>query len=230
MTTFWKNFRQWLDGVEPLDTEDAEILSNHHRRAAIKVLSNQEDEHITLTDLSHEIAELEHGSNYSRTQRKSIYSSIHGAHLESLNKYQLIDYSTDPCLNLRATPDLLELEQYIEKQPAEDSLFYEFDQEDSGFTANKGFRALSNHRSRFTIDHIDENGTSTLREMYTELAAEENNKRVEELDFKVKNRCYVGLKQTHLPLLEEIDVVELNENEDTIYRGENLGTLSKYIP
>ena len=226
---FWKEFRSWLNGERPLEINEAEILSNHHRRATIKVLSDLEDEKIALSDLSHEVAELEHGQKYSRSQRKSIYSSIHSVHLDTLDNADIIDYSTENCLYVTERDYLYELEQYVEERPSEKSLFHEF-QDGQGFTANQGFNALSSSRSRFAINFIEENNTSPFKDMYQDLAVDETGKYIEELSSKDWQRQYVGLKQTHVPRLEEMNVLEVNDNFMRISKGENFGHLSKYIP
>lgn len=89
------------------------------------------------------------------------------------------------------------------------------------------FRILSSSRRRYIIFFLHEEGESvSLNELATRIAAEENDRPVEEVTDSERQRVYISLYQTHLPKLEEADIIEYDEDErmvtlspETIQRG-----------
>lgn len=76
-------------------------------------------------------------------------------------------------------------------------------------TQDEVFTILKNQRRRRVIRYLKQNGgAASLREVTAEIAATENDVSVEELSYNQRKVVYVSLYQTHIPRLEEADVIE----------------------
>jgi hypothetical protein len=76
------------------------------------------------------------------------------------------------------------------------------------------FRLLSSSRRRQIIYLLfQEGGPMSLNDLATRIAAEENEKAVEDVTDSERQRVYISLYQTHLPKLEDSEVVEYDEDE-----------------
>lgn len=72
------------------------------------------------------------------------------------------------------------------------------------------FEVLSNERRRHTLQYLERYGNRTieLRELVTHVAARENDTAVERLNSAQRKRVYTALRQTHLPKLDNYDLIE----------------------
>jgi DNA-binding transcriptional ArsR family regulator len=76
------------------------------------------------------------------------------------------------------------------------------------------FRILSSSRRRYIIYFLHEEGEPvSLNDLATRIAAEENDRPVEEVTDSERQRVYISLYQTHLPKLEEADIISYDEDE-----------------
>jgi DNA-binding transcriptional ArsR family regulator len=76
------------------------------------------------------------------------------------------------------------------------------------------FRILSNSRRRYIIYYLHEAGDEmSLKELATRIAAVENDTAVEEVTDEERQRVYISLYQTHLPKLEEAEIVSYDDEE-----------------
>ena len=76
------------------------------------------------------------------------------------------------------------------------------------------FRILSSSRRRYIIYFLHEEGAPvSLNDLATRIAAEENDRPVEEVTDSERQRVYISLYQTHLPKLEEADIITYDEDE-----------------
>ena len=79
------------------------------------------------------------------------------------------------------------------------------------------FDILSNRRRRYALHYlIDHPEGVPLQTLAREIAAWENETPVESLSRKQRKRVYVSLYQTHIPKLEEVDIVEYDDDTGTI--------------
>lgn len=75
------------------------------------------------------------------------------------------------------------------------------------------FRILSNFRRRYVIYYLKEvDREVSLRELATQIAARENEVSPESITDEERQRVYISLYQTHLPKLEEHDIVDYDED------------------
>ena len=76
------------------------------------------------------------------------------------------------------------------------------------------FRILSSSRRRYIIYFLHEEGKPvSLNDLATRIAAEENERPVEEVTDSERQRVYISLYQTHLPKLEEAEIITYDEDE-----------------
>ena len=83
------------------------------------------------------------------------------------------------------------------------------------------FRILSSSRRRYIIYFLHEEGESvSLNDLATRIAAEENDRPVDEVTDSERQRVYISLYQTHLPKLEEADIIRYDEDERMVTLSE----------
>jgi len=230
----WDRIKSWLkrdSNYRPISIEEADVLSSNRRRAAIKVLSNSEKDVFQLTELADEVCELEYGEEFPKQKSKSVYSTLHSTHLNNMANAKIIEFKKEPYYKVRKKSKLCELDQYIEEEPSEESLFKGLPENpEKAFTANQGFNALKNPRRRFIIGYLDEVESTSIKNLYSDLAASENSDQLENISKNDLKKFYVSLKQTHIPFLEQINTVSYDEQSGIVTGEDNLQHLSKYLP
>lgn len=88
-------------------------------------------------------------------------------------------------------------------------------------TKDEVYFALSNYRRRFVLDHLAEHERPCqLRELVEALAAWENSIDPVMTSSVQRKRAYVSLRQTHLPKLDELDLVDFDAGRGTVAIGE----------
>jgi len=76
------------------------------------------------------------------------------------------------------------------------------------------FRILSSGRRRYIIYFLHREGEEmSLGDLATRIAAEENERTIEDVTDAERQRVYISLYQTHLPKLQEADIVEYDDEE-----------------
>jgi hypothetical protein len=85
-----------------------------------------------------------------------------------------------------------------------------------GVTADVVFQTLSNERRRLALQALASEGTMTVRELTTSVAAAENGVAVEELEYRERKRVYTSLVQTHLPAMHKNDVVDYDKSRGVV--------------
>ena len=115
------------------------------------------------------------------------------------------------------------------EKTAETSL-EEHDESDDGLTQEVAFTMLSCRRRRYILHYLRREGREvTLRELSKQLAAWENDVDLEAVTHKQRMRVYTALRQSHLPKLNEYDVVEFDESAGTIALTDEASELEVYL-
>ncbi|MFW5963447.1 MAG: DUF7344 domain-containing protein [Natronomonas sp.] len=79
------------------------------------------------------------------------------------------------------------------------------------------FDVLSSSRRRLVLRRLEaRDGESTINDLAEHIAAVENDKAVSELSSQERKRVYVSLYQAHLPRMEEVGVVSLDDGTVTV--------------
>ena len=98
-------------------------------------------------------------------------------------------------------------------------------------TRDEVYDILSNGRRRFVIYLLREEGEPIpLSELSDRVAAWENDLPVEELSDQQVKRVYVSLYQTHIPKLEESNIVEYDKDSGVVSLASNVSSLDAYLP
>jgi len=92
------------------------------------------------------------------------------------------------------------------------------------------FSMLSNQRRRYVLYYLNQYpGTVSLRDLAERIAAWENDVAVADLDYKQRKRVYTSLHQTHLPKLDEAEIVEYDRDDGTITLADGAADLDVYL-
>jgi DNA-binding transcriptional ArsR family regulator len=92
------------------------------------------------------------------------------------------------------------------------------------------FSILSNQRRRCVLYYLHDNrGSVSLRELAERIAAWENGVPVDELEYKQRKRVYTSLHQTHLPKLDEADIVAYDRDSGRIELASRAADLDDYL-
>lgn len=105
-----------------------EVLSNARRRHVVHYLL-QQDDGVTLRDLSEQVAAWENdveSPNVTSKQRKRVYTALHQSHLPKLDQKGVIQYDSDRG-TVSPTDRLSDLRVYLEVVPEDEipwSIYY----------------------------------------------------------------------------------------------------------
>ena len=95
---------------------------------------------------------------------------------------------------------------------------------------NELFFALSNHRRRFVLDHLyREGGPCKVRELVEALAAWENDIEVSMTTSVQRKRAYVSLRQSHLPKLADLGLIDYDPSRGVVNPGERWDAIDGYL-
>ncbi|MFW5959039.1 MAG: DUF7344 domain-containing protein [Natronomonas sp.] len=92
------------------------------------------------------------------------------------------------------------------------------------------FEILYNRRRRDVLSYLrDHDGTSTVSDLAEYIAAKENDTSVSRLSSTERKRVYVGLYQNHLPMMDDIGIVDYDKNRGTVQLRECISQLEPYL-
>jgi hypothetical protein len=96
---------------------------------------------------------------------------------------------------------------------------------------DEAYDLLSNARRRFVLSYLRaQDGPVPLNELSQRLAAQENGIPVDDLTDQQIKRIYVSLYQTHLPKLEEAELIEYDRDRSVLELREAADRLDDYLP
>jgi hypothetical protein len=99
----------------------------------------------------------------------------------------------------------------------------------SGLSKEEIFDVLSNHRRRYAVHHLIQNGETTLGELAEHVAAWEYDKQIHEVSSRERKRVYCALQQSHLPKMDTANVIEFDKNRGTVTPTEATENLDIYL-
>ena len=92
------------------------------------------------------------------------------------------------------------------------------------------FEILSNKRRRMVLYYLQHNdGSATIQELAKRIAALENDVSVEELSDQQRKRVYVSLYQTHIPKLQESDIIHYDEERGEVHLTDRARAIDSYL-
>ncbi len=97
-------------------------------------------------------------------------------------------------------------------------------------TQDDAFEMLSSRRRRHVIHYLKQHEEpATLRDLVEQIAAWENGVSREEVTYEQRMRVYTALRQSHLPKLDDGDVVQFDADRGTIELTDAASDLEVYL-
>lgn len=88
---------------------------------------------------------------------------------------------------------------------------------DSEFATGEAYEILSNQRRRYAVHYLKQvDDAVSVRDLAEQVAAWENDKPIEQLDSQERKRVYISLTQSHLSTLDDADIIEFDEQANTV--------------
>jgi len=98
------------------------------------------------------------------------------------------------------------------------------------FTAEAVHGILGNRRRRYVLEFLREHSdTVGMRELCVAVAARENDCEPDDVRPKQRKRVYTALRQTHLPRLATVGLVEYDRDRSTVAPTDRLSVLDPYF-
>ncbi len=92
------------------------------------------------------------------------------------------------------------------------------------------FAVLSSQRRRFALHCLQKyGGPMALADMADEIAVWENDTDIADISPEEVKRIYVSLYHTHVPKLEDADIVEYSQERDMVALSENAEQVTAHI-
>jgi len=110
------------------------------------------------------------------------------------------------------------------------SLDQENQESTDDLTVDVIFEALKNERRRRVIKYLEANdGQTELSDVAERIAAEENDKSIQEITYDERKRVYVALYQCHLPKLDDMGIISFNKSRGLMELRETAKQLKPYL-
>jgi len=102
---------------------------------------------------------------------------------------------------------------------------------DSELRRDELFEVLGNRRRLYVLASLkqDENGEIDFAELVTRVAALENEVPADQVESDERKSVYVGLRQTHLPKMDEYNLVEYDRDRGTVTLGDAAEKAQMYL-
>lgn len=102
--------------------------------------------------------------------------------------------------------------------------------DDQELSKDEVFFALSNYRRRYLVHYLKQtNRPADLRELSEQIAAWENEIDVPRTTSIQRKRVYVSLRQTHLPKMDDLGIVEFDSVRGTARLTDRVADLDLYL-
>lgn len=95
---------------------------------------------------------------------------------------------------------------------------------------DEAFFLLKNRRRRAVIEYLlEQDGSAQFDDLVVAIAAQENDKSVDEITYKERKSVHTSLYQSHLPKLEEAGVVEYGRRSGSVVLTDAVATIRPYL-
>lgn len=91
------------------------------------------------------------------------------------------------------------------------------------------FKVLSHSYRRYALDCLREHGTMALADLVDEVAARAFGTSPADLDEQERDRVFLTLYHTHIPLLAAADMVDFDQHEATVAPGEAIAQAEPFL-
>lgn len=104
------------------------------------------------------------------------------------------------------------------------------DRTDRRLSEDEVFEVLYNSLRRDVITYLREHeNEATVSDIAEHIAAKENDKTVQQLSSYERKRVYIGLYQNHLPMMDDVGVIEYDKHRGTVQLRECATQLEPYL-
>lgn len=104
------------------------------------------------------------------------------------------------------------------------------ERQDGTLSRDDVFDVLYNERRRDVLDYLRDNGgEATVSDLAEYIAAMENDTTVQQLSSSERKCVYVGLYQNHLPMMDDVGVVDYDKNRGTVELRDCMPQLRPYL-
>lgn len=186
-----------------------EILANRWRRDVLRSLRDRSGV-ISLTELAKHVASREQGKGpdeIPEKETKKVYVSLCQTHVPRLDTAGLVSYDPDDRVVTAARGEPFDLA--CRHMAAASKLSNRVEE----LSADTILAVVQNGRRRFVLEYLeDTGGEAELSEVTENLAATENRVSVEDVTSRQLKAVYNPLYQTHLPMLDDVGLVDYDEN------------------
>jgi len=120
----------------------------------------------------------------------------------------------------------------VESEPTEmaPNSVEESEDEEESLSLDIVFGILSNRRRQLVLEYLrDNDGEATTGELAEHIAAIENDTTVQQLNAQQRKRVYIGLYQSHLPKMDDVDVIDFNQSRGRVSPGRHVEPLYEYL-
>jgi len=103
---------------------------------------------------------------------------------------------------------------------------------DTSISKDDAFHILQNSRRRAVLRYLaahDEEDRFVMRDLAEEVAAWEHDTTVQQLVSDERQRVYIALYQSHLPKLDDHDIIEYNQSRGVVEPTELVDALAPYL-
>jgi predicted transcriptional regulator len=98
------------------------------------------------------------------------------------------------------------------------------------FSTSEAYDILSDRRRRYAVHYLKQvGGPVSVRELAEQVAAWENSKTVEELDYQERKRVYSSLTQSPLSTMEEAGIIDHAEQAKTVELTDSVEETDIYL-
>lgn len=233
---------------QPLFTNQADILKNHRRRGVISllkqeenklsnlansILNNKEPNRIDQKDAIKKIAIWENSNTdtIDQKEKKRAQTSLTQNHIPRLEEENIINYRPNDNVIEASEPEIYNYMPLVEEKPHQKSLFPGITKDKENYlTADQGFKLLSNDRRQRTIQYIDNYQQDSIIDV-SDLAEYIASFESEELfNSSDRKKIYISLIQSHLPCMNDSEVLEYDKDRKLLSEGKYFETISRFLP
>lgn len=114
---------------------------------------------------------------------------------------------------------------------APDAVTTESDEAESpSLSDDELFEVLSNRRRRYVVHALEEHGdTAEIGDVAEQVAAWEYDVDVEQVSYDERKRVYTALQQSHLPMMDDLGVVNFDKNRGVVEPTASLDDVEVYM-
>lgn len=102
--------------------------------------------------------------------------------------------------------------------------------DDQYLSVDQAYNILSDRRRRYAIHHLKQvDSPVSVQDLAEQVAAWENDKKIEQLDAQERKRVYISLYQSHLSTLDDQGIVDYNKDTGMVVLTQAADSIDIYL-